>query len=241
MPLADRRATPLAFVESLESAVLSDDDAHHFRASLRLDAGASIVVSDGAGRYRFAKLGPSSEGSSAGSVALIIESEILVEPEPTPSIAIGFAPVKAQKPEWMVQKLTELGVDIIQPLVTERSVVRWDKKKRVALETRLTVAAREAAMQSRRVWLPTIEEPRGIAQAIAHFAGLGRQTVLADPAGSGIRDPSPLLLIGPEGGWSVSESEMANHVRLPGNILRAETAVIAAGSVLNGLRSGLLR
>ena len=240
MPLADRRATPLAFVDNLETVVLSDGDAHHFRASLRLGAGALIVVSDGAGRYRFARLGPRSEGSSAGS-NLTIESEILTEPEPATPIAIGFAPVKAQKPEWMVQKLTELGVDIIQPLMTERSVVRWDKKKRVALEARMAVAAREASMQSRRVWLPTIEEPRGIAQAITHFAALGRETVLADPAGSGISDPSALILIGPEGGWSASESEMADHVRLPGNVLRAETAVITAGSVLSGLRSGLFR
>ncbi len=240
MSLADRRATPLAFVDNLESAVLSDGDARHFRSSLRLDTGALIVVSDGAGRYRFARLGPRLEGSSAGA-SLTIESEILVEPEPSTPIAVGFAPIKAQKPEWMVQKLTELGVDIIQPLVTERSVVRWDKKKRVALEARLAIAAREASMQSRRVWLPTIEQPRGIAQTITHFAALGRQTVLADPAGSGVSDPADLVLVGPEGGWSSSESELANHVRLPGNVLRAETAVIAAGSLLSGLRSGLFR
>ncbi len=226
--VGDRRKYPLAFVGDLVFPVLSDGDEKHFRASLRLTNDDIVTVSDGQGRYRFARL-----GSLSGS-----ESEIRVQPPPPVSVSVGFSPVKAQKAEWMVQKLTELGVDIIQPLIAERSVVRWDRKKRVALETRLAVAAREAAMQCRRVRLPTIEQPRTVAEVVASSAEPGQVVALADPAGEEISDPATMVLIGPEGGWSDAEMVLAPGVRLPGNVLRAETAVIAAGTMLGALRSG---
>ena len=70
----------------------------------------------------------------------------------------GFAPVKGDRPEWTVQKLTELGVDRIVPLRAARSVVRWDGERGAAAVERLRRVAREAAMQSRRCRLPEVTE-----------------------------------------------------------------------------------
>lgn len=227
MSVLERRRYPLAFVPDLVAPVLNETDERHFRASLRLGDDSIIVVSDGHGSYRFTRMGSISSP----------ESEVLFEARVAPRISVGFSPVKAQKPEWMVKKLSELGVDIIQPLITARSVVRWERKKRVALEKRLAVAATEAAMQCRSVWLPTIEEPRTVAEVISVSRSHGQPVALADPVGTTLADPQTLVLVGPEGGWSEEEVVAADRVVLPGNILRAETAVIVAGATLAGLRS----
>lgn len=226
MVAAARRGLPLVFVSDVAVPVLSTNDERHLRASLRLGAGTRILVSDGKGSSRVVSLGSLEP----------VDPEIFFESAATQTISVGFSPVKAQKPEWMVQKLTELGVDRIQPLVSERAVVRLDRKKRVALRDRLTTAAREASMQCKRVWLPTIEEPRSVAEVVALGQRDGFGVVLADPDGDEEVDPATMILVGPEGGWSATESASAPHVLLPGNVLRAETATIVAGAVLDAAR-----
>ena len=62
------------------------------------------------------------------------------------------------RPELVVQKLTEIGVDHIVPFVADRSIVRWDPDKAAHHHARLQKVAREAAMQSRRAWLPEVAE-----------------------------------------------------------------------------------
>ena len=69
---------------------------------------------------------------------------------------MAFAPVKGERPEWVVQKLTELGIDRIVPLLSERGVVRWTGERGKATVERLRRVAREAAAQCRRVWLPEV-------------------------------------------------------------------------------------
>ncbi len=72
------------------------------------------------------------------------------------ALTVGFALVKGERPELIVQKLTELGIDRIVPFVAERSVVRWDGDRAAGHVERLRRVAREAAMQSRRCWLPEV-------------------------------------------------------------------------------------
>ncbi len=84
-----------------------------------------------------------------------------------PAVTVAFALVKGERPEWVTQKLTELGVDTIVPFTAARSVVRWDDRKAAANRDRLERVAREAAMQSRRCWLPEVA-------SVATFADGGR-------------------------------------------------------------------
>ncbi len=79
-----------------------------------------------------------------------------VDPPPAPTITVAFALVKGERPELVVQKLTELGVDRIVPFLAERSVVRWEPDKAERNATRLRRVAVEAAMQCRRTWLPEV-------------------------------------------------------------------------------------
>ena len=92
-------------------------------------------------------------------------------------------------------------------------------------------------MQSRRVWLPDVA-PLGPFAEVVNTPG----AALADPDGDP-PDPevTPMVLVGPEGGWSATERSAANRVvRLGPTILRAETAAVAAGVLLSALRSGVV-
>ncbi len=217
------RAHPLVFVDHLDTPVLGDEDYHHLTRSLRLKDGSAISVSDGQGRWCRGRLGAVVE--AAGPVVEV--------GRPTWPIAVAFAPMKAQRPEWIVQKLTELGVDHIIPLRTERSVVRWDADRAGRQTERWVKTIREAAMQSRQVRLPTFEPVSDVHAVLARHP----YAALADPEGVPVGAGDRMLLIGPEGGWGAEERRGAGLRSLPGGILRAETACIVAATMLANLRN----
>lgn len=211
------------FVADVEQPVFDDHDRRHLERALRLRSGDLLTVSDGAGRWRLARFGPAVE--PVGPVE--------VDDGPTPEITIAFALVKGGRPELVVQKLTEIGVDRIVPFVAERSVVQWDDDRAARNYARLVTIAREAGMQSRRSWLPAVEP-------VTTFASVATRpgAALADRAGDRPGLGWPCLLVGPEGGWADSEREAGlPAIGLGGTVLRAETAAIVAGAVLCGLRS----
>jgi 16S rRNA (uracil1498-N3)-methyltransferase len=224
---AAARAGAHAFVDDLDDPVLSPGDRHHLDRVLRLHTGALISIADGRGRWRLARFGPS----------LSPDGPVETEPAPRPELAVAFALVKGDRPEWVVQKLTELGVDRIVPMHTERCVVRWDGARADRHLERLRTVVREAAMQSRRAWLPTVEPVQPFA-AVATRPG----AALARADGEPPCLARPLLLVGPEGGWSsAEEAAVTAAVRLGDQVLRAETAAVTAGALLAALRSGLVR
>ena len=224
-------ASAHVFVADLASPSLSDNDRHHLDRVLRLRAGEPVTASDGRGGLRRCRW-------VAGG-ALEPEGEITFEAPRSPSIGIGFALVKSEKPEWIVQKLTELGVDRILPFTAARSVVQWDAVKAARNLERLRRVAVEAAMQSRQRWLPVVEPVRSFAEVAA-----GDRVALADgdPSASPPTLAWPTVLVGPEGGWSEEEraSGSGRFVRFGSSVLRAETAAVAAGVLLNALRESVI-
>jgi 16S rRNA (uracil1498-N3)-methyltransferase len=148
-------------------------------------------------------------------------------------VTVAFAVVKGSRPEWAVQKLTEIGVDRIVPLLAARSVVRWSAGS--GHVDRLRRVAREASMQSRRTWLPVVEDVATL-RAVAEEPG----AVLAHPGGGPPSLDHPVVLVGPEGGWDDDELTAAGTrlVGLGPHILRTETAAVVAGALLCALRAG---
>ncbi len=221
--LQQLRDRPMIFVDDLDLLQMDDGDHHHLQRSLRVRPGTVITAADGAGRWRSVRFGDELE----------VDGPIVAEPVPTGRLTIGFAPVKGDRSELVVQKLTELGVDEIVPLLAERSVVRWDETRAAKNRDRHMRIAREAAMQSRNPWLPTIESLTTLEQFLANRP----EAVLADPAGSELarhrfRSGHATVAIGPEGGFSAAELARSPLLSLPGRILRTETAAIAAGVLL---------
>jgi 16S rRNA (uracil1498-N3)-methyltransferase len=219
------RRRPLAFVEDLDAPELDGDDHHHLARALRTRPGTEITVADGIGRWRLARFDrrPDPVGPIEG---------VVLAPDGT---TVAFTPVKGERPEWVVQKLTELGLGRIVIIEAARSVVRWDGERAVRNLERWRRVAREAAMQSRRLVLPTVEGPVPAADVLADGVAV------AEPGGRRPAAPDRALAIGPEGGWTGEElAAAADRVVLPGGILRAETAAVVAGAVLVALRDGVL-
>ncbi len=211
-----RASAAHVFVDSLASLSLSTDDQHHLFRVLRLRDGESVTISDGDGGWRACVV-------AAGT--LEFTGDAVVEPAERP-LTVAAAIPKGDRAEWMVQKLTELGVSEIVFLHCERSVVRWKGDRAAQQLARMTRVAREAAMQSRRVWLPALRGPVDLAQA-ATMAG----AVVADPDGD-IASDCEVVLIGPEGGLSAVERGLcAATVNLGRHVLRVETAAVAAAAI----------
>lgn len=219
-----RGVGPHAFVADVEAPELDGDDRHHLGRVLRVRSGDPLTVADGQGRWRRVRFGDPLE----------VDGPVEVEEAIAPPITVGLAPVKGQRPEWAVQKLTELGVDAIWLLVADRSVVRWEGERAASHRARLAKVAREAAMQCRRARLPEIRVGVPLAEAVATPGA-----VLAHPGGDPPRLDRPVVLVGPEGGWSDAELASADKVSLGLTVLRAETAALVAGVLLTSARAGV--
>lgn len=215
---------PHVFVESIDAPELTATDRHHLERVLRLRAGDALTVADGNGWWRPCRYG----------VPLEPTAEPRYVSEREPSITVAFTPVKGDRPEWVVQKLTELGIDRVVVMQAERSVVRWEGERAPRQLERLQRVAREAAMQCRRCRLPEIAGVWGLAE-VAALDGVVR----AERGGAPLSLGRPVVAIGPEGGWTASErAAIPDAVGLADHVLRAETAAVAASALLTAQRGG---
>jgi 16S rRNA (uracil1498-N3)-methyltransferase len=147
--------------------------------------------------------------------------------------------VKGGRPEWVVQKLTEAGVDRIVVLHSMRAVVRWEGERRTRAIDRLHRVAREAAAQSRRSRLPEVVHVADLEDLSTRLAPV--PLALAQHGGDPPNLQAPAVAVGPEGGWDSSETGSGRPlVGLGPHVLRAETAAVAAGLLLCALREGLV-
>jgi len=212
------QAGPHVFVRDLDQPELADDDRHHLARALRLRDGDPLTLSDSYGQWRTGRFGDVIESTS----------EIQHVAPPAYRLGLGVALTKAAKPEFAVQKATEIGIDDIVVFETEHSVARWDEKKRSRNEQRLERVAREAAMQSRRVTIPTVRVLANL-DSLLQLPGIARADFGGIPTNSAHR----FILVGPEGGWSQQErNNIPAAVDLGPTVLRAETAAVVASSFL---------
>ena len=150
MDEALRRAAAHVLVADVAAPVLDDGAEHHLRRVLRLRDGDAVTVTDGAGAWRPCRL------TADGLDRRRRRPRRSIAPRP---VTVAVAPPKGDRLEWLVQKCTEVGVARIVLLDAERSVVRWDAERAGKQLERLRRIAAEAAMQSRRVWLPDVAGP----------------------------------------------------------------------------------
>jgi 16S rRNA (uracil1498-N3)-methyltransferase len=211
--------------------------AHHVRDVLRMTEGTEIDVFDASGasgRGRIASI-------SAAQVSIQVDQ--LNPPRPDhPKIIVAAAIPKGTRADWMIEKLSELGVHRFIPLATERSVVL---PKGEAKHQRWQRLAEESARQSGRTGVMRIDaltEPQTILDqarnentTVWHLSPAESAAPIFDLAHA--IPPALLLLIGPEGGWSPAEIAAFDAagivpVRITQTILRVETAAIVAAAVV---------
>lgn len=213
---------------------VGQEDFHHLSHVLRLRPGEAVSASDGAGWVR--------PCCWTGSPLLEAAGEAAHEGRLHPVVTVAFSLTKGAHPEWAVQKLTEAGVDRVVVMTTARSVPRWELAAPGRRLARLREVARQAAMQSRRAWLPVVEGPVTFSEVTGPAARAGPFAMaLAVRGGAPITLAAPTVLVGPEGGWEEAELEaVSRHVTLGPHVLRAETAALTAGALLVALRAGVV-
>jgi 16S rRNA (uracil1498-N3)-methyltransferase len=216
-----------------DRAYLLDNNANHLFRVLRAQAGQQYdVVADGV-----ARLGTITFASS-NKVEFHLGEEVLSEA--LPEIEIYLSIFKFDHMEWAMEKLTELGVTRIVPMVAARTSHHLIKAAESRVE-RWRKIAKEASQQARRVSPPEIAEAVKLERAMA--GAIGARVVLSEveesvslkSALAGIRPPLAMAF-GPEGGWTEEEVQLFKDHKwlsatLGHTILRAETAAIAAVAV----------
>jgi 16S rRNA (uracil1498-N3)-methyltransferase len=232
-------AVPRFFVQDNlvpgQQGTLDANQTRQARAVLRLSVGSPLTLFNGTGIEAAARL----LKSSPGGATFVVDSIETPERDPSIRLVVGLSVLKGDRFEVALQKLTELGVARIVPLLTERSVVSFDDARGwVKRAERYARIAREAAEQSERVTLPEIAQPT----ALAEFLNQQPAIVLLEraesaPIGEIVPDAAAAIAIGPEGGWSEHEQaviarEAAGTASLGRLILRAETAAIVAAGTL---------
>jgi len=176
---------------------------------------------------------------------------LLEKIEPTErrsKITLVQALLKAKSMDWLVQKATELGLFTLVPVLSERCVVKLEDRSAKKIQ-RWNRIAQEASKQCRGGLVPAILAPRPLADFLEEGEG-DRKLLLTEHHGLPLKDlvrpsqsserkpPDVLILVGPEGGWTETEEDTAlrrgfEPVSLGPNILRAETASLAAIAILS--------
>ena len=219
-----------------ERVILEREDSRHALRVLRLRPGEQITISDGHGSVVEATVGDDDDRLVAHVTAR------RTEPEPRPALHVYQALPKKGKLDLVVQKLTELGAASIHLFASHRSVPQWDDAKGAAHAARLGEVARQAAMQSRRAWLPRVLAPSPLSSldsaeplVVLHGSAAVRLTdALPEAAPTAIG-----LVVGPEGGLTDEEVAAlralgATPVTMGPLILRTETAALAAAAIVLG-------
>lgn len=227
--------------------------ADHVTRVLRLRPGALLTVFDGRGGEYDAEL----LAAGRGTAEVRVGAHHAVERESPLQITLLQGLARGEKMDWIVQKATELGVGVIVPLATERSVVQLEAGRAERRASHWQAVAIAACEQSGRNRVPRVEAPLPLAAVCEPGPEPLRRWILvpgadcplaaaaaaaaADGIGVGVACE---LLVGPEGGLSDAEVALAVRrgfvpVSLGPRVLRTETAGIAAISMLQALLGDL--
>jgi 16S rRNA (uracil1498-N3)-methyltransferase len=221
-----------------QTVILSAEDAHHAMRSLRLRLGDRFTSSDGQGGLATCRVIRAS--------GLLLEGEVeerVREARPRPFLRVLLPPPKGERLTWAIQKLTEIGADEFVLVEAARSVRRWKGDRISRVRVRVDSVARAAAKQARRRFLPEVDGVISWEQALQEAVQECVAVVLWERADRGLLDVLPsdppeylALAVGPEGGIPDEDAVTARDrgallASLGPNILRTETAAVAAASV----------
>ena len=136
-----------------QELTLEPEDSHHLIRVMRASQGTQVIIVDEDAKAFVASLQSQIDGKALLRIEMSCNQQVELPVDVT--IACGLS--KNDKVEWIVQKATECGMHRFIPLSLTRDVVKWDHKKQGQRQERLTKIAKEAAEQSHRVKVPTVE------------------------------------------------------------------------------------
>ncbi|MBW1859647.1 MAG: 16S rRNA (uracil(1498)-N(3))-methyltransferase [Deltaproteobacteria bacterium] len=228
-----------------ERPKLTGLDFKHVRTILRLKPGDELFLFDGEGsEYRTRII-----ESTPKSIILSVEEVFPSTSESPARITIGQGLLKARKMDGVVRQVTELGIHALIPVIAERSVPKPKSERWAEKERRWKTIAWESLKQCGRSQTPRLAPPISF-EALVHGSEAYSHKIVfhdhdSEPAATfrpeKAKDAGKVLaLIGPEGGFSPDEVQMAVNfgfrcVSLGPRILKADTAVVAASAILQYL------
>ncbi|MDB4232925.1 16S rRNA (uracil(1498)-N(3))-methyltransferase [Candidatus Pelagibacter sp.] len=226
----------LFFKESLSlnlTAKLDKSQSHYVTKVMRIKIGEIFSLFNSSGEWEAKIL------TLSKSIVEFNITKQLRQKESTKEMWLAFSPIKSNYFNFMIQKATELGVTKFIPIIFDRTIVRKINKER------LEKVIIEAAEQSNRINVPSIEEPQSLKDFLSNekmdliFTDLNSQNKKID-LGKLTNNPK-CVIIGPEGDFSEEEREKilffkgVQPIKINENILRSETAVISALSIVSYL------
>ncbi len=245
---------PIPAFETHMEITAGPELARQMQSVLRLRPNDEVILINGAGSACVARI----QAFTGRAAQLLVEQLLLLQTEPPITVRLYQGMLKSAKFEWIIQKGTEIGVTAFIPVISEHSIKGLDEVSSTKKQRWRSIAI-EAMEQSGRSTLPAIEEPAPFQQALQSAAKHCNATFLAweesgkqqrttgnykeksgfQPALANVIQYTQVerlviaLFIGPEGGFSELEVQMAQAagakiVSLGPRILRAETAAIAA-------------
>ncbi len=227
---------------------LPEAEARHCARVLRLEEGDVVEIFDGVGRVAQARL------VEVDKRRVVVEPMEVRAEAPLPvRIALLVALIKGERFSWMIEKLTELGVSRVIPVMTARCVVRLDGREAAQRLRKWEATAVEAAKQCGNTFIPDILAPCTWDHALEMVQGPGLRligTLQADRRDLGVVLPEQgagatevCLAVGPEGDFTEAEVAAARGAGfLPVSfgrlVLRSETAALFAAAVLSQQLAG---
>ncbi len=234
-------------ISSAKIEILDAVQIHHIQDVLYLEKGDEITACDEKHNEYLCSI----RSISRKAVILDIEKKLTLRKAKAYSLAIACAIPKKAKMDEIVDKLTQLGVDRIIPLESERVVVRLDEKKKLHRCTRWQKIALEAAKQSQRNTVPVVEPVTDMEGAFVLAGGydlkligalFGSRRSLKDVL-SAQKYRSIIVFIGPEGDFSRQEVARAGEcgcigISLGELVLRVDTAALSVAAFINLYENG---
>ena len=226
-----------------DRATLAGAEGRHAASVRRIGAGEWVDVVDGAGLRLTCEVA----GADKSSLSLVVR-EVLQEERPVPEIVLVQALAKGGRDEAAVEICTEIGIDRVIPWASQRAIVQWRGPKAEKGRAKWEGVARAAAKQSRRAYVPVVEDVKDSRELAAWVASLTDDAGVAfvcheeatDSLGAALariqesRSDGDLpariaLIVGPEGGIGAEETAQlvdagASTIGLGDNVLRSSTA-----------------
>ncbi|RJO69932.1 16S rRNA (uracil(1498)-N(3))-methyltransferase [Nocardia panacis] len=225
-------------------AVLDGPEGRHAATVRRIRVGDPITLSDGRGVVARTTV----VGAQKDRLELEVLDRAVAEPV-SPTVTVVQALPKSERSELAVELMTEAGADLIIPWQASRCVANWETKARKGVE-KWRAAARAAARQSRRAYIPLVADLHSTSDVVDVIrevrARKGIAVALHESGGGSLKElpladaPEILLVVGPEGGLDESElrefTESGAAVTLLGpTVLRTSTAAAVALGALGAL------
>lgn len=219
-----------------EVVPLSSKEASHARNSLRLNSGDKVIVFNNSAEYQC-----TIQKLTKNTLEVIVDSVAREANDKETEVTAVICITKPQSFELILQKLTEIGIISIIPVLSDHSVIKInDVEKKMDRWNKIIIAA---SKQSERIGIPKLYVPMKLQDAIKEVAGTNTLFFLTEEKNTtNLQDvtlTSPIsFIIGPEGGFSKAEIKIAKEAKLQfvsigEQVLRAETAAIYVASVID--------